>query len=392
MKPFVALLALVVVTTLCHAQINFQPGYYLRNDGTRVPCLIKDYGWLNSPTGITCKNSRDAEPVTLPMDSIAEFGVDNAKYQRFEVDVETSGSSYDELTNSPVPKYRHLRAFLKLLVEGRASLYLYAGHRLSRYFFRLDGGQPRPLVSVKYVSNYGIVHENQEFLKVLADSLTCSAGGGPDPTSVRYDAESLTRYVIAYNSCVNATYTEYYSKNPKVGFHVNIRPGVDFTTLVMKDNTYGYTKNYSYGSETSFRLGAEAEVVLPFNRNKWAIVFEPEYRSYKSVSGGDQYLIDYKAVQILLGGRYFMFLSPASKFYLSAELFGNFKVNSTVRYDYNFLDLQSRFGEILSAGFRFKDRFGVELEYQFPADILANYNLLRTNMTTTSLIISWRVL
>ena len=49
MKTFVTFIALTVISHLCYAQIDFQPGYYVRSDGTRISCLIKDYGWMNSP-------------------------------------------------------------------------------------------------------------------------------------------------------------------------------------------------------------------------------------------------------------------------------------------------------------------------------------------------------
>ncbi len=42
MKPFVILFALTIIQTVCQAQIDFQPGYYIRNDGAKTSCLIKD--------------------------------------------------------------------------------------------------------------------------------------------------------------------------------------------------------------------------------------------------------------------------------------------------------------------------------------------------------------
>src|ERR1700685_3723712 len=101
MKPFVILFALTIIQTVCQAQIDFQPGDYIRNDGAKTSCLIKDYGWLKNPTFINCKRLSDASPVAIGMDSIIEVGVGGAKYQRIEVDVETSGTSTDELSRSP---------------------------------------------------------------------------------------------------------------------------------------------------------------------------------------------------------------------------------------------------------------------------------------------------
>jgi hypothetical protein len=392
MKTFVTLLALTVIGHLCHAQIDFQPGYYLRNDGTRISCLIKDYGWPTNPTRIVCKSSPGAATVTIGMDSITEFGVGNSKYQRCEVDVETSGEAVDELTSSPIPKYRHEKAFLKLLVEGRASLYLYQHKRLTRYFFRLNSAAPKPLVSKQYLGEDGIIHVNQEYIMRLSDSLSCSAPDFPNPIVVRYEAKSLTNFFIAYNNCVKSAYTDYWTKTGKTAFHLNIRPGIDLSSLILKDNSSGYMTKYSYGSKASFRIGAEAELILPIYRNKWSVLLEPEYRSYNSSSGGPGFEVDYKAIQVLLGARYYMFIGGQSKLYLAAELFTNFQLNSTLQYEGNDLSIQPRLGEAVSAGFRYGDRFSIELNYTLPEQILDNYYFLRANLTATSLIVSYRIL
>ncbi len=391
MKTFAALFALTITSLLCHAQIDFQPGYYIRNGGPRISCLIKDYGWLNCPTSIICKSSPDAAPVTIGMDSIIEFGVGGAKYQRWEVDVETSGSGIDELSSSPIPNFRHVRAMLKILVEGRASLYLYTTKRLSRYFYRLNGGQPRPLVFKQYLDQDRIIHANEEFIKVLADSLSCSAPDFPDPSSVRYEANSLTRFFITYNICAKSPYTDFFTKTGKPAFHLNIRPGADLANFIVKDYSGLSATKYPYGNHLGFRIGAEVEMILPFNRNKWAILIEPEFRTYTS-SPDSGYHMDYKALQVLLGARYFLFIGAESKLYLTAGLFSNFQLGSTVEYETFNLSIEPRLGETVAAGFRYKDRFGIEVQYQIPQQILDNYEYLRGTLSTTSLVLSCRIL
>ena len=326
------------------------------------------------------------------MDGLTEFGVGNSKYQRFEIDVEISDDAIDALKSSPVPKYRHETAFLKLLVEGRASLYLYEKQRLTRYFFRLNSPAPRPLVSKQYLGDDGVIHVNQEYIKQLGDSLSCSATDFSELTTVRYEAKSLTRFFIDYNNCVKSAYTDYWTKSSKTAFHLNIRPGIDLASLTLTDNSDALSKTkYQYGSKASFRIGAEAELILPFNRDKWAILLEPEYMSYSSSSGAAGFTVDYKAIQVLLGARYYMFVGRQSKLYLTAELFTNFQINSTLQYEGNDLSIQPRLGEAVSAGFRYRDRFGIELKYALPQQILDNYYYLRANLSATSLILSYRI-
>jgi hypothetical protein len=284
-----------------------------------------------------------------------------------------------------------MKAFLKVLVEGRASLYLYTGKRLSRFFYRLNGQPPGPLVSKQYLGPDGVVHANQQYIKVLADSLSCSATDFPDPSSVRYEANSLVRFFIAYNTCTKSAYSDYYAKTAKMVFHLNIRPGADLANFVVRNNSSYFPPRYSYGNSPGFRIGAEAEVILPFNRNKWAVLLEPEFRTYSS-SPGPGFAIDYKAVQILLCGRYFLFISPESKLYVTAGLLTNFNLGSTIEYETQDLVLQPRLGGTAAVGFRYKDRFGVELQYQFPEDILENYTLLRGDLSTASLVFSYKIL
>jgi hypothetical protein len=132
-------------------------------------------------------------------------------------------------------------------------------------------------------------------------------------------------------------------------------------------------------------------MILPFSRNKWAILIEPEYRTYSS-SPGAGYNINYKALQVLLGGRYFLFLSPESKLYLTAGLFTNFSFGPPLEYETFGLDIEPRLGGTVAAGFRFKDRFGIEVQYQFPEQVLGNYSYERANLTTTSLVLSIKIL
>ena len=189
MKPLLTLAFLGILHLAGHAQIDFQKGYYIRNDGTKISCLIKDYGWVNNPTSIVLKSSPDAAPATIGMAGILEFGVGNSKYQRFDVDVETSSDAIDELSTSAQPNYRHDTAMLKLPVEGRASLYLYQNKRLVRYFFRLNGAALTPLISKHYLGPDGFAHANQEYIKLLADNLNFPAPDFSDPTTVRLEGK-----------------------------------------------------------------------------------------------------------------------------------------------------------------------------------------------------------
>lgn len=392
MKTLVLLTVLSVTATLCQAQIDFQPGYYLRNDGTRISCLIKDYGWLNNPKEIVCKSSAASPAVTLVMDSVAEFAVGNAKYQRFEIEVETSSDEVDQLDNSPTLNYRRETAFLKLLVEGRASLYQYYGKQLNRFFFRLNGGEPRLLVYKRYFGENNVILAYEKYRRQLLDSLNCEASDFADVTRVDYEAKSLSRFFIAYDNCIGVPYANYFAKETKTVFHLNLRAGADLSTFnIHTADGSGMLPRHEYGAKSSFRIAAEAELLLPFNHNKWALVFEPAYRSYNSNAGGAGFEFDFKAFELALGGRYYAFIGQQTKLYFTAELYSDFHLSTTIRYNNIALDPGNRAAVKFGSGLQF-NRIGVEVEYAPSYDPLDNYEVISSNLTTLNLNISYRIL
>jgi hypothetical protein len=168
----------------------------------------------------------------------------------------------------------------------------------------------------------------------------------PDPVSVRYDAKSLSRFFIAYNTCEKSPYSDYYATSAKTIFHLNIRAGADRVKFVLSDHTGQVPQSFSYGNPSGFRIGVEAELILPFNRNKWGVLIEPTF----------------------------------------------FNTGSTIQYEGVNLFIQPRLGEMVAGGFRYKDRFGIELQYQFPQSTLNNYYFIGSTLTTASLVVSCKIL
>ncbi|HET6256135.1 MAG TPA: hypothetical protein VFE32_18810 [Puia sp.] len=207
--------------------------------------------------------------------------------------------------------------------------------------------------------------------------------------TIRYEEKAFVRYFTAYNSCVKSPYTDFWTKTGKTIIHLNIRPGMDLGSATFIDNTFANPQKYNFGNQVSFRIGVELELLLPFNRNKWAVVVEPAYRSYTGKTSGLQ--VDYKAFQFLLGGRYFLIDGP-SKWYLTAAIYGDFPTNSSLAYENSDLSFVARFGASVSAGYRYKDRLGLELKYSPPQPVLANYLALGMKLSTASAILSFRIL
>ena len=90
-------------------------------------------------------------------------------------------------------------------------------------------------------------------------------------------------------------------------------------------------------------MGLEAELILPFNKNKWAVTLEPTYTSYrKEVSGEFSSIIgvtintksNFNFLNIPLGLRHYLFLkgNTSSKLFLNASLSYNFYQKAIISY------------------------------------------------------------
>ena len=105
------------------------------NNNQKINCLIKNIDWGNNPTEFTYKLSENSELNKKTIKSVKEFGIHNSsKYVRSSVKIDRSSNKVDELDNERIPTFQEEELFLKVLVEGKSTLYSYADASLSRYF------------------------------------------------------------------------------------------------------------------------------------------------------------------------------------------------------------------------------------------------------------------
>ena len=86
---------------------------------------------------------------------------------------------------------------------------------------------------------------------------------------------------IQYNKCVQSSLLLYTPTKKKDWLHFSVRPGLSYQSFKV-NNSVNVNKSTSFSSQVGFRLGLEMEFVLPYNKNKWRILFEPTLRNYKA--------------------------------------------------------------------------------------------------------------
>lgn len=365
---------LLGLTGLLPAQVAYEPGYLISTEGFREPVEIQNFDWRYNPERITVL--RDGLPVEIMTARLKEFGIaGKARYVNHTVQLERSHTETRRLARAPAAS-REERVLLRAEVEGPASLYSYRTEEVTKYFFQLDPSTPPvQLAHQRWLDAQNKVKSNDQYISQLRSALKCD-DLAPD-RGIRYTLRELRRYILAYNACMGAQ-SEIYANNgaQTKRLYVGVTPGL-FLNQYRINQPGADRMLVTMDSKTSFRIGAELEYRLPFARNKFALVLEPNYYSYTSsgeyspVSRIEMAMVDYSMLEIPVGIRYYSFVGTAVKVFATLSAGYNFALSGAVAYDRGPADeVNGSFGASGGVGLRILDHYGLEARYYRSTDNL----------------------
>ena len=136
-KQLIFLLLLLILNIKSYSQILFEDGYFINNSDQKIACLIKNVDWKNNPTEFEYKLAQDANIQKENIETVKEFGIDGlSKYYRVNVKIDRSSDQIDDLNPTKNAIFSNEQLFLKVLVEGKASLFIYVNGNLKRFFYK----------------------------------------------------------------------------------------------------------------------------------------------------------------------------------------------------------------------------------------------------------------
>ena len=140
----------------------------------------------------------------------------------------------------------------------------------------------------------------------------------------------------------------------------------------------------------SYHLGIEAEFILPFNKNKWGLLIEPSYNTFKGSEGNDVWGDEAKnnTFEIALGVRHYFFLSQNSKIFLDGMLVSYIPLEESIQY--LGLEVATNFGGALGAGYGYK-RASIEIRYYINHETLANYGFWSGKQMKSIIMLGYRI-
>jgi hypothetical protein len=409
------LITLLFYCTISNAQISFEKGYFISNDGKRTECYIKNLDWKNTPTNFKYKiQLTDKEPTTESIATIQEFGINNeSTYKRFKIKIDRSNDNLTKISTTRNPDWREETIFLKVLVESDANLYSYTDGDTNKYFYSTKTIPTEQLIYLKFVQvdkNEGAetIIENNEYKQQLFRNVKSSQISEKEILKLKYKKSDLTDYFSKYNNIATAS-EESDKKSNKKHFLIKVTPGISMVSASL-NNTVASRFDVNLDKKIILKIGAEAEYIFPYNKNKWSMFINPTYqkyqdeKNYKVPSGfitnpQTPYVvkINYTSIQLPIGIRHYMFLNQKSKIFISfiysIDVGGNTEVtykdlaNSGNTTTFKSTSDQSfAFG----LGYNFKNKFSFEAKLNTGKELM-NYTYYNAKHKAIDLIFGYTI-
>lgn len=409
MKNHLFLLLAILSTLNGFAQIEFEKAYFINNSNQKIECFIKNVDWLDNPIDFQYKLSGDSDFQTAGIKNVKEFGIySKSKYIRSLVEIDHSINTIGNLSRTSAPTFIQEELFLKVLIEGKANLYEYINGDLTKYFYNVENALIKQLVYKEYLNTVEyneVISKNNYYKQQLWNDLKCDNFTENKLKNINYRRKDLEIFFIEYSNCNSEKALVINNqKATKDLLKLTIRPRLNNSSLSVENSDVSY-KNTDFGNKTGFGLGLEAEYVLSFNKNKWSVIIEPTYQSYKSEKSSNleaphegvlTRTIDYKSLEIPVGIRHYIFLNHNSKIFANTSIVPNFSLNSSIKYYLNNismapLEITSRMNFAVGVGYKYNDKFSLEMRFQTKRELFGKSLIWSSDYKTLSVIFGYSI-
>jgi len=397
------------------AQIKFEKGYYLNNQNQRIDGYIKNQDWKNNPTEFEFKKQlEEIQSESIQMSDASEFCIEGQSiFKRCDVNIERSTDNLRNLSHDRNPVWKKETLFLKVIVQGKASLYQYVDPRIYKYFYQIENKPVEQLVCIKYFDNQSgsdEVKTNSFYKNQLYNFVRCEDQKMEFFDQISYNQSDLLKQFSKYNNC-NGEKVQSKFETPKGIFVLKITAGINNAKLKVDDINYHYNFGTSFSNKIVINGGVEFEYFLPFNKYKWSIFTNPSYAKY---SNSEKYTrnidnnpvlgtvtfnteVEYNNLEISIGARYHFLINENSKLYLGLAYVFNSSLNSGINVkrdgvlieDY---DVKPNTNFLLGLGYNYHKKIGIECRYYTTTNLLNGYVKMNADYSVMGVVLSYNFL
>ena len=386
------------------AQISFEKGYFIDDDDNKIECLIKNVDWKDNPTEFTYKREDSSILEKGGIASVKEFGVYGfSKYIRKNVKIDRSSNDYKKLTYEKDPILKQEVLFLKVIIEGKASLYYYEDRDIKRFFYSVTDTSINQLIHKRYLVDNSVTHNNR-FRQQIAIDVRCAETNMNSLKKVTYNLKILEKYFIKHNSCIGDTTMVNFSKSKNDLLKLKITSGVNMSSTSIENYYYNndfFTPiEFPFEENINLRFGFELEFIMPFHNNKWGITIEPTYQQLNTkmeftttIYGTRTASIDFRSIEFPIGIRHRFFLNDKSKIFINGIYipYLSFDFDSKINIEkVEILDVFARDSFAFGGGFEY-DKLSLEIRYYLKRQLLSHYQYWSTDQNRLSFIVGYKI-
>ena len=422
MKRSISILISLFIIQVTFGQLVYENGYFIDNDSCKTECFIYNKDWDKNPYEFKYKLEEKGIVTAKDLNSVREFGIyGDSKYVRAVVKIDRTSDITSRLRQGFSPVWDTDTLFLKVVIEGEASLYYYFDGQLKRFFYSVVDSPIHQLVYRRYLlpdlnpvtglpfdylyygTNKSNVAFNRDYLKQLWLDVKCPENKPVE--SVEYTIPGLKKYFLDYYACKGDTFTDYKKNADKLSLHLRVFTGINISAVSFLNSVYNNTiyssRNVRFRTKPVFSAGLSAELGLPFNKNKWALLFEPTFQYYNDTKllEGDIFtpelaVISFKSIDFPIGFKYYLHLDKRFRTSFTA-MFHPSQVpdfNSFLAFgDDDVLDISTAGSFSIGGGLDYK-RLSMELRYYTTRHLLLDYANWQSSYQRFSLLLGYRII
>ena len=403
MRTLAVLLLVFLFVNESFGQIKYEKGYFVNTQGERIECLIKNRDWKNNPSKFIYKLNDSSKPEDGNIHSVKEFGIYNySKFVGADVEIDRSNIQENGLAGKPELLWSQEKLFLRVLVEGTAKLYSYDNSSGRKFFYSVSDTAIDQLIYKKFNINFASTNTIGQGLSPMAEistyknqllmDLKCPKGKLESVDNLTYTTEDIERYFRSYNKCMGDTSPEMVKPTKKSYVNLRMTAGINPSSLSIP-KIEGYTPAFELSGNEAFSLGLQFEAVIPYHKQKWAVVFEPTFQYFNAEAVGGNVNIKYRVIEFPIGVRHYFKLSDHSRIYLNGFYNSNFTVNfdsSIQLYDMK-LGISPSGNWALGGGFEHK-RLSLETRYYTEKNLWESLSVVDAHYSRFAILVGFKII
>ena len=378
----------------CFGQIIFEKGYFIDNNDLKTECLIKNNDWKNNPVKFEYKLNDSNIVQKADINAIKEFGIyDFSKFIRINVKIDRSSVDINELSAKRNPVWSKEQLFLKELVCGDATLFVYTDKDRSWFFFSVKNSEIQQLIFKDYIVENRI-NTNNTYQQQLLNTVQNENTQNIKVRQLAYTENPLVNYFRLYNkSGAYCTKTDFSKKTREI-FNLKVLGSAENTKIAFPFYLTDYY-NVSFDRKLFFSFGLEAEYFLPFNKNSWSVLIEPNYQYIHTSKVINEYetKLNFHTITFPIGIRYNKYINSDLKCFINGLYIPNLCITLNPELNvgkFTQLDIEQISNFALGAGVSYRS-FSTELRYYSNRGLLEKYTMWETDYQRLVLILSYKL-